>query len=111
MVIYRLREIRLLCICFVLCARLAWADQPCSSDCRDLIDQSEKLEKSIQRLMTIKATNIEFLRTLDASQESQRLKANSNIRIAEKRIAEAQDKQKDFKREKTVKGCNGCAES
>lgn len=57
-------------------------------------DEIKQLEKSIQRLTTIRQLNIDYLAGLDADAESKRIKTTSNIHIAEKRIKEAEEKLK-----------------
>jgi len=95
----------------VLCFQISVAAETCSPDCDNLREQRDKLEKNVHRLMGIKATNQEFLLKLDSSQDSLRIKANSNIRIAEKRISEAEEKIRNFENIKKEKKCLTCEKS
>lgn len=62
----------------------------CPVECREPRDQRAVIEKNLKRLNDVKTVNLEFISKLDADQESKRLKAASNVSIAEKRMAELQ---------------------
>ena len=80
----------------------------CSSVCMDLNDQLNKLESDVSRLEEIKSTNVAYIRTLDSDQDAQRLKASSNIHIAEKRIADANQKKQEIQKIKILQKCKNC---
>jgi hypothetical protein len=111
MIVLRLSQIWPACLGVILMSHVGIAGQDCSSECKDASEQYDKIEKNIERMAKIKASNIEFLSLLDASQESQRIKVKSNIRIAEKRMTESEAKKKEFDHIKNDKNCLNCEKS
>lgn len=68
-------------------------------DCSGLPGQIHKLTNSIKRLRGILKINKEFLDTLLPSDDSERIKVNSNLSIAKKRIL-AVEQQTEIAQEK-----------
>jgi hypothetical protein len=80
----------------------------CAGECQDLSAVLAKAEESIVRLTKIRATNLEFIAGLDADQDAQRLKATSNVHIAEKRILEAGTRKSETGKAMAAQGCDRC---
>ena len=89
---------------------LAQAAPNCPDECGELNEQAAQFEKSIKRLSEIKAVNVAYIATLDGDQDSQRLKAKSNVSIADKRITAEQEKSKIVDASKKKMKCYLCGE-
>jgi hypothetical protein len=68
-----------------LAQRIALAAPDCSV-CEEFVKWSAKNKSAMARLYEIQTINDEYLKNLSPSDESQRMKASSNLRIALKRI-------------------------
>ncbi|MGK5082046.1 hypothetical protein WDW37_01980 [Bdellovibrionota bacterium FG-1] len=56
-------------------------------ECANLSLDRDKIEKSIRRLNSILQVNQDFIQGLDPEDHSERIKAQSNVNIAKKRIS------------------------
>jgi len=76
--------------------------------CRTSSLEAIKARKSIQRLSSIIQINQDFISTLDPEDESERLKAKSNINIAKKRTAALETDLKVRHKELGTPACRKC---
>ncbi len=95
-------------IIFSLKATSSVADPECSKECANLIEQSQEFQKGIDRLKKVKAMNLEFIASLDPGQDGQRLKAQSNLNIAEKRIQDLEHKLQESQKNIPQLKCESC---
>ena len=70
--------------------------------CPELNEKLSELESNRNRMIEIRELNIQFISKLEEGRESQRMKATSNISIAERRI-EAIDGEKSLTLERMQK--------
>ena len=106
----KFREFRAIALILLLGIIPAGFAKTCPPVCKDMAEKYDELEKTIRRCKDVKAANQDFISRLRTDDESKRLKANSNIRIAEKRIAEAEKQKRELDAIKAQK-CNDCKEA
>ncbi|MGK5088940.1 amino acid permease [Bdellovibrionota bacterium FG-2] len=76
--------------------------------CRESFGSVLKAEKSIMRLVSIVQVNEEFMAGLDPNDDSERIKARSNVSIAGKRIAALNSQVKTLRGEVDSPDCKKC---
>jgi hypothetical protein len=74
----------------LLSAALAVPSSIACDHCIESKRELPSLERAIERMLTIIRMNEEFIATLSPDDESERIKANSNISIARKRLVVAE---------------------
>ncbi len=77
-------------------------------NCRKSLAGVEKTEKSIKRLVSIVQVNEEFIAGLDTGDESERIKARSNLSVAGKRMAALTVEAKTLRGEVGSPECKKC---
>ncbi len=77
-------------------------------DCKKFIQEISKVDKAIHRLETILHANEEFIAGLDPSDESELIKARSNVSIAKKRIIAAQNQKLELSSKTETPECKQC---
>ena len=80
----------------------------CREVCSDFTDDLQSHDEEIRRIQEIKEKNERFILSLDADQYSQKMKAESNIRVADRRISDLARLSKDLKTRFDQEGCMNC---
>ena len=78
-------------------------------ECRQFVQSLDPIEKSIHRLETILHSNEEFIAGLDPKDDSERIKATSNVSIAKKRILAAQTQALALRGNVETPNCKKCS--
>ena len=94
---------------FMMSSQLVHAALNCPPECVNLQEHIQELESSIQRLNRINSTNQEYLSSLDPDQDVQRMKALSNVHIANKRIGEIEGQKQGLEKKKNNQKCEVCS--
>lgn len=76
--------------------------------CREAVNDADQISKQMHRLDSIVSMNEEFIASLDPADESERMKARSNVTIARKRTAALQVKFSDCQRVLGTPDCKKC---
>jgi hypothetical protein len=85
------------------------AESTCEN-CETLVNWTQKNQASSIRLKEILKINEAYLLTLDASDDSQRMKASSNIKIAKKRLEALEQEAQEKRSDPENKRCMTCIE-
>ena len=78
-------------------------------ECTQFGQELSKLEKSAHRLEAILKANEDFIATLDPTDESELIKARSNVNIAKKRILASQEQAPIFQANLLTPSCKTCS--
>ncbi len=85
--------------------------QSCPSNCSGVVERFEEFETMLKYLQDIRQKNSEFIQSLKPDQKIQKMKALSNISIADKRIAKLNGENKDLQNPQMINQCKTCEES
>ena len=94
-----------------LAALGATAPPRCPDDCVDIKNDEDGVANNIARLQEIRKINVDFIHGLGPDEESKRIKANSNVYIADKRIDLEKTKIQELTQKAVEKGCSSCKEN
>lgn len=80
----------------------------CSSSCLGLMKDLKEREEEINRIQNIRERNERFILSLDPDQSSQKMKAESNIRVAQRRVEAIEKDSQKIKEDLGKKKCTLC---
>lgn len=83
----------------------------CHHICLSLENDLQSKQEEIKRIQEIKEKNERFILSLDPDQYSQKIKADSNIHVADKRIFNLTKTYQEMKTKFDQEGCNQCQKS
>ena len=83
----------------------------CHDACSSIEEDLQSRQEEIKRIQEIKEKNERFILSLDPDQYSQKIKADSNIRVADRRIFDLVKNSQEVKAKFDQEGCNQCQKS